>query len=132
MARSTDPTASPISAISEPDRVININVEGSRSLQRAGNVLDKHRRNFLQDSALLGAFALTGGALWRFDPALAQSGSGRELNMMSIDDLSHLLAGQKITSRQLVEQALAAIKDSQGEGPRTFLQVHENEALAAA
>jgi len=52
--------------------------------------------------------------------------------MMSIDDLSHLLAGQKITSRQLVEQALAAIKDSQGEGPRTFLQVHENEALAAA
>jgi aspartyl-tRNA(Asn)/glutamyl-tRNA(Gln) amidotransferase subunit A len=49
--------------------------------------------------------------------------------MMSIDDLSHLLAGQKITSRQLVEQALAAIKDSQGEGPRTFLQVHENEAL---
>ena len=61
MARSTDPTASPISAISEPDRVININVEGSRSLQRAGNVLDKHRRNFLQDSARLGAFALTGG-----------------------------------------------------------------------
>ena len=94
--------------------------------------MDKHRRNFLQDSARLGAFALTGGALWRFDPALAQSGSGRELNMMSIDDLSHLLAGQKITSRQLVEQALAAIKDSQGEGPRTFLQVHENEALAAA
>ena len=94
--------------------------------------MDKHRRGFLQDSARLGAFALTGGALWRIDPALAQSGSGRELNMMSIDDLSHLLAGQKITSRQLVEQALAAIKDSQGEGPRTFLQVHENEALAAA
>src|SRR5258708_23815713 len=51
---------------------------------------------------------------------------------MSIDDLSHLLASGKITSRQLVDQALAAIKDTKGEGSRTFLQVHEGEALAAA
>src|SRR5262249_6874484 len=90
--------------------------------------MDQDRRDFLQ----LGAIALTSAALWRPDSAFAQSGSGRELTTMSIDDLSHLLASQKITSRQLVEQALAAIKDPQGEGSRTFLSVHESEALAAA
>ena len=94
--------------------------------------MDQDRRDFLQDSARLGAFALTSAALWRIDPALAQSGSGRELATLSIDDLSHHLANLKITSRQLVEQALAAIKDPQGEGSRTFLRVHESEALAAA
>jgi aspartyl-tRNA(Asn)/glutamyl-tRNA(Gln) amidotransferase subunit A len=51
---------------------------------------------------------------------------------MTIIELSRLLSNQKITSRQLVEQSLAAIKDPQGEGARTFLVVHENEALAAA
>jgi Asp-tRNA(Asn)/Glu-tRNA(Gln) amidotransferase A subunit family amidase len=51
---------------------------------------------------------------------------------MTMVELSQLLASQKITSRQLVEQALAAIKDPQGEGSRTFLSVHESEALAAA
>jgi aspartyl-tRNA(Asn)/glutamyl-tRNA(Gln) amidotransferase subunit A len=51
---------------------------------------------------------------------------------MTIANLSRLLASRKITSRQLVEQSLAAIKDPQGEGARTFLVVHENEALAAA
>ena len=51
---------------------------------------------------------------------------------MTIVELSQLLASQKITSRQLVEQALKAIKDPQGEGLRTFLSVHESEALAAA
>jgi aspartyl-tRNA(Asn)/glutamyl-tRNA(Gln) amidotransferase subunit A len=50
----------------------------------------------------------------------------------TIGELSQLLASRKITSRQLVEQALAAIKDPQGEGSRTFLSVHEGEALAAA
>jgi aspartyl-tRNA(Asn)/glutamyl-tRNA(Gln) amidotransferase subunit A len=52
--------------------------------------------------------------------------------MGTIVELSQLLANGKITSRQLVEQALAAIKDPQGEGPRTFLSVHESEALATA
>jgi len=94
--------------------------------------MDQDRRDFLQDSARLGAIALTSAALWPLNSAFAQSGSGRELATMSIDDLSHFLASQKITSRQLVEQALAAIKDPQGEGSRTFLSVHENEALAAA
>ena len=51
---------------------------------------------------------------------------------MTIADLSRSLASRKITSRQLVEQSLAAIKNPQGEGARAFLLVHENEALAAA
>ena len=51
---------------------------------------------------------------------------------MTIAELSRLLASQTITSRQLVEQSLAAIKDPHGEGARTFLLVHDNEALAAA
>jgi aspartyl-tRNA(Asn)/glutamyl-tRNA(Gln) amidotransferase subunit A len=51
---------------------------------------------------------------------------------MTIVELSHLLASRKITSRQLVEQSLEAIKDPQGEGARTFLVVHEKEALAEA
>jgi aspartyl-tRNA(Asn)/glutamyl-tRNA(Gln) amidotransferase subunit A len=94
--------------------------------------MDQDRRDFLHDSARLGALTLAGAALWRIDPGLAQSGAGRELATMSIVELSHVLASQKITSRQLVEQALAAIKDPQGEGSRTFLRVHESEALAAA
>lgn len=51
---------------------------------------------------------------------------------MSLGDLSQLLASQKITSRQLVEQSIAAIRNPEGEGSRTFLVVHEHEALAAA
>jgi len=52
--------------------------------------------------------------------------------MGTIVEFSQLLANRKITSRQLVEQALAAIKDPRGEGSRTFLSLYENEALAAA
>lgn len=51
---------------------------------------------------------------------------------MTIVELSRLLESRKMTSRQLVEQALAAIKDPHGEGSRTFLLVHEREALATA
>jgi aspartyl-tRNA(Asn)/glutamyl-tRNA(Gln) amidotransferase subunit A len=51
---------------------------------------------------------------------------------MTITELSRSLADQKITSRRLVEQALAAIKDPSGEGARTFILVHEKEALAEA
>ena len=51
---------------------------------------------------------------------------------MTIAELSQLLAERQIASRQLVEQSLAAIKDPNGEGARTFLLVHESEALAAA
>jgi aspartyl-tRNA(Asn)/glutamyl-tRNA(Gln) amidotransferase subunit A len=81
---------------------------------------------------LPGAFALASAAVWRIEPVLAQSEQGRELATMTIVQLAQLLASQKITSRQLVEQALVAIKDPKGEGSRTFLTVHESEALAAA
>jgi aspartyl-tRNA(Asn)/glutamyl-tRNA(Gln) amidotransferase subunit A len=94
--------------------------------------MDQERRDFLQDSARLGGVALASAALWRIEPVFAQSGRGHELGTKTIVELSQLLASQKITSRQLVEQALAAIKDSQGEGSRTFLSVHDSEALAAA
>ena len=50
----------------------------------------------------------------------------------TIVELVRRLAEREITSRELVEQALAAIKDPEGEGARTFLVVHEAEALATA
>ena len=52
--------------------------------------------------------------------------------MMTIVELTQLLASRRITSRQLVEQSLAAIRNPEGEGARTFLLVHESDALAAA
>src|SRR6187431_1076518 len=51
---------------------------------------------------------------------------------MTIAELSQSLAEHRITSRELVERALAAIRNPSGEGARTFISVHENEALAAA
>ena len=84
-----------------------------------------NRREFLHDST---AFLLAGAALWRTPRAPAE----RELATMTIAELVVLLETRKITSRQLVEQSLAAIKDPAGEGARTFLLVHEKEALAAA
>ena len=51
---------------------------------------------------------------------------------MTIAELSRLLASGQITSRELVEQSLAAIADPQGEGSRAFLLVHEQAARAAA
>src|SRR5438067_4915720 len=51
---------------------------------------------------------------------------------MTLAEVARLLQNQKITSRQLVEDALAAIKDPRGEGARTFLMVHESEAVASA
>src|SRR5258708_20577444 len=90
--------------------------------------MDQDRREFLYGSAL----AIAGTALCRAAPAFAQRSTGRELVTMTIVELSRLLASGKVTSRQLVEQSLAAIKEPQGEGARTFLSVHEKEALAAA
>ncbi len=47
-------------------------------------------------------------------------------------ELSLRLARQELSSRELVEQALAAIDDAAGEGTRTFLRVHRDSALAEA
>jgi aspartyl-tRNA(Asn)/glutamyl-tRNA(Gln) amidotransferase subunit A len=51
---------------------------------------------------------------------------------MTLLDLSRRLANGQVSSRQLVEQALAAIDDPAGEGARTFIQVHRDTALADA
>ena len=94
--------------------------------------MNQDRRDFLHDSARLGAAAIAGTALGHMGPAHAHNAQDRELATMTIAELSRLLTSQKITSRQLVEQSLAAINDPQGEGKRVFLLVHEHEALAAA
>lgn len=51
---------------------------------------------------------------------------------MTIAHLASQFAAGKASSRQRVEQALAAINDPAGEGARTFILVHEAEALADA
>lgn len=51
---------------------------------------------------------------------------------MTLSELARALQAGKISSRELVEQSLAAIEDPQGEGVRTFIGVHRQEALAAA
>jgi len=51
---------------------------------------------------------------------------------MTLLELSRQLAARKITSRELVERSLAAIDDPDGEGARTFLQVHRDAAFATA
>ena len=94
--------------------------------------MDQDRRDFLRNSVRVGALAFAGAALGRPGTAPAEGAPGNELARMTLIELSRLLASRKITSRQLVEQSLAAIKDPQGEGSRTFLLVHDAAALAAA
>jgi aspartyl-tRNA(Asn)/glutamyl-tRNA(Gln) amidotransferase subunit A len=51
---------------------------------------------------------------------------------MTLLELSQRLAKHELTSRELVERALAAIDDPAGEGVRTFIRVHRDTALAEA
>ena len=51
---------------------------------------------------------------------------------MTLQSLSDRLASGQITSRQLVEECLAAIDDPQGEGARTYLAVHREAARTQA
>jgi aspartyl-tRNA(Asn)/glutamyl-tRNA(Gln) amidotransferase subunit A len=92
------------------------------------------RRDFLRDAARAGALALAGSALGHPAPALARTlrPSAPPPLTMTIAEYARQLAAGTITSRQLVERALAAIDDPQGEGARTFLAVHRQSALAAA
>src|SRR5262245_14450257 len=60
-----------------------------------GGTMNQHRRDFLEDSARLSAFALTNAAVWRIEPVIAQSGQGHELATMHIVELAQLLASQK-------------------------------------
>jgi aspartyl-tRNA(Asn)/glutamyl-tRNA(Gln) amidotransferase subunit A len=52
--------------------------------------------------------------------------------MRAIEDLAQSLAAGRITSRALVEEALARIADPAGEGSRTFIKVHAEQARTAA
>lgn len=54
------------------------------------------------------------------------------LARMTLLELSQRLANHEIASRELVEQALAAIDDPAGEGARTFIRVNRDTALANA
>ena len=83
----------------------------------------KTRRRFLRDAVCVGAGSVSILAHARMvgDPAV-----------MTIIELSRQVASGKVTSRQLVEQSLAAIAAPDGEGARAFLKVHRDGALAAA
>jgi aspartyl-tRNA(Asn)/glutamyl-tRNA(Gln) amidotransferase subunit A len=52
--------------------------------------------------------------------------------MRRIDELAQALATGTITSRALIEDSLARITDPSGEGRRTFLKVHAEQARAMA
>ena len=54
------------------------------------------------------------------------------LARMTLLELSQRLANHEIASRELVEQALAAIDDPAGEGARSFIRVHRDSALGDA
>jgi aspartyl-tRNA(Asn)/glutamyl-tRNA(Gln) amidotransferase subunit A len=86
------------------------------------------RRIFLQQAMCASA----GAALARTAFGRSRIEAGHEIHTMTIIELAHLLDERRITSRRLVEQALAAIKDPGGEGKRAFILVHETAALAAA
>lgn len=94
--------------------------------------MDRRRRDFLCHSVALGACMFAPSAPAQNLRAQARRASEHDLATKSIGELSQLLAEQKTTSRQLVEQALAAIKDPKGEGSRTFISVHAETALASA
>ena len=51
---------------------------------------------------------------------------------VTVTELARALSARRISSRQLVEQAFAAIDDTNGEGKRAFLDVHREAALTAA
>ena len=52
--------------------------------------------------------------------------------MRTIDELAQALADGTITSRSLIEESLAKIADPDGEGKRTFIKVHAEQARAMA
>ena len=52
--------------------------------------------------------------------------------MRRIDELAQALAEGTTTSRALIEDSLARIADPDGEGARTFIKVHADQARAMA
>lgn len=93
--------------------------------------MNRERRVILQSGAIAAAIAGVSAIAPR---ALAQSASnsGHSMRGRSLTDLKRSLSNGSVTSRQLVEGALAAINDPNGEGKATFIKVHAKEALQAA
>ncbi len=52
--------------------------------------------------------------------------------MRTIDELAQALSAGTVTSRSLIEDSLAKIADPSGEGARTFVKVHAEQARAMA
>ncbi|MDR3532888.1 MAG: amidase [Rhodopila sp.] len=52
--------------------------------------------------------------------------------MRRIDELAQALADGTITSRSLIEDSLARIADPDGEGAKTFIKIHADQARAMA
>jgi aspartyl-tRNA(Asn)/glutamyl-tRNA(Gln) amidotransferase subunit A len=52
--------------------------------------------------------------------------------MRRIDELAQALAEGTTTSRDLIEDSLSRIADPAGEGARTFIKVHAEQARAMA
>ena len=52
--------------------------------------------------------------------------------MRRIDELAQALAEGTITSRTLIEDSLAKIADPNGEGNRTFIKIHADQARTMA
>ena len=93
--------------------------------------MDKERRVVLQSGAIGAAIA---GVSAIFPRAFAQSASksGNSLHGQSIANLRRRLSNGSVTSRQLVENALAVINDPYGEGKASFIKVHAEKALQTA
>lgn len=94
-------------------------------------MMDKQRRTILKSGAIGAAIA---GVNAIFPQALAQSTSksGNSMHGQSITSLKRSLKKGSVTSRQLVEEALAAINDPNGEGKPSFIKVHAEAALRTA
>ncbi len=92
---------------------------------------DTTRRHFLlRATACAGSAA---GLASLAGCATPLGGDGKPvLGTMGMAGLSRALALRQVSSRQLVEQALAAIAKADGEGARVFLQVHAAQARATA
>jgi aspartyl-tRNA(Asn)/glutamyl-tRNA(Gln) amidotransferase subunit A len=91
--------------------------------------MDIQRRDFLQKT---GKYAALAGVGTIAPGAFARTTAGTAMGHISMTEMSRRLAAGSLTSRQLVEEALAAINDPNGEGSRAFMTVYAEQARAAA
>ena len=77
-------------------------------------------------------FVSASGGWLLLSAALRASTATPDRFPMTLHEISLQLTARKLTSRQLVEQALARIEDAGGEGARAFIRVHRSAALASA